>query len=85
MSIASRQADAKSHANDSIFWLIEKTGTMRQVWGPYTLGQARGECGTRHTVIRGSGLSNAQLLSQGVVQAAIESGRIWTIDGEDLM
>ena len=65
-----------------MFWLVEKTGPDRQVWGPYqTFGAAKAEAGVRHAVVRGSGLADGQVMTQGALRHALEAGRVWAVDG----
>jgi hypothetical protein len=64
-------------AEEPIWWLLERSGEHRAVWGPYTLGQAVAQKGTRHLIVRGSGLRPGETLTSGEVQAAAASGRIW--------
>ena len=65
-------------------YLIESTGDRRSVWGPYeTLKAAQKAGGARHVVVIGDGLANGQAIHRGALQAAIQSGRITTVDGSD--
>lgn len=70
--------------NDKGYWLIEKTGEARQVFGPYTLEGAKRAAGARYAVIEGSGLANGQTMPRGHVVHAVQSGRIRTADGSEL-
>lgn len=64
------------------FWIIESSGSTRQVWGPYaSLEHAQKEAGKRHVVVKGSGLENGQTMSQGALRNALQSDRIYTVDG----
>ena len=64
-------------------WLIEQSGDMRQVWGPYTISQARREAGVRHVIVVGSGLSHGDTMRRSELHAAVQSGRIRPVDGSD--
>lgn len=65
-------------------WLIESTGDNRQVWGPYGEAHARKEQGVRHFLALASGLTNGQTMTRGELQAALQSGRIRSVDRIDV-
>lgn len=67
-----------------MYFIIEKSGEQRQMWGPYgTVKDASAKCGARHVVITGTGLSDGQTMTRGELQAALQSGRIRIADDSD--
>lgn len=67
----------KSEAERRQFWLLERTGSPRAVWGPYTLLDAIQAKGSRHLIIYGTGLSDGLSLPEGHVTRMLEAGTIW--------
>jgi hypothetical protein len=68
----------------SQYYLIEKSGATRQVWGPYpSLAAATKSAGVRHAVVTGDGLRDGQAMTQGELKAAVQSRRVRTADGSD--
>lgn len=59
-------------------WLVEKSGGIRQVWGPYTEAAARKQAGVRHFVAAGSSslLRNGNKILEGVLVVALQAGTI---------
>lgn len=64
-------------------YLIEKCGDMRQVFGPYSVAQARREAGSLYTIatIRGGGAESGSRIRRGELQVAVNTGRIVPVDG----
>jgi len=64
------------------YYLIEKSGDNRQVFGPYSLEQANKAKGARYAVITGR-VENGQTISRGMVNAMVTAGSIQLADGSD--
>jgi hypothetical protein len=68
----------------SAYYIIESSGEPRQRGGPTPARPpAKNAAGGRHTVIEGDGLLAGQTISRGMLQRAIQSGRISVADGSD--
>jgi hypothetical protein len=61
------------------YWLIERTGKTRYVWGPFTLLAARVRAGIRHSIVIQTSpglLEDGAAIPEGHIHAAFESGRL---------
>jgi hypothetical protein len=66
------------------YYLVEKSGEHRSVWGPYpSVAAATKNAGVRYAVVRGDGLANGQTLTRGALHNALQSRRVIVCDGSD--
>jgi hypothetical protein len=64
------------------YYLVERSGESRQVWGPYdSLDRAKREAGVRHAVVRGAGLTNGQTMTRGELHCKLAAGSVYPVNG----
>ena len=77
------QSDLYQESRRRIFWLLERCGDHRSVFGPYTPAELKREGGPRYMVVRGTGLRDGSTMSPGAMNPVFGSNRIWEADPSD--
>jgi hypothetical protein len=63
------------------YYVVETSGDLRQMWGPYaSLSHARAVAGVRHVVVTGSSCRDGRVWRRGELQAAQECGSVRPVD-----
>ncbi len=81
--LAPRRSGARSR--QVTYYLLEKCGDTRQVFGPYAnFAAAQNQCGNRYIVVSGDSLENGLSFRRGPLVDLIRVGSIRIEDGSSI-